>query len=35
MKKESYRSKVRSLRRSNNKVHVANTRSVPRGGLRK
>lgn len=35
MRKESRRSKRRSLARSNRLVHVDNTRQVPRGGMRK
>lgn len=33
-KKESYKQKKASLNRSNNRVHVMNSRIVPRGGRR-
>lgn len=35
MRKESYKAKKRSLRRSNNRIHADNVRQVPRGGNRK
>lgn len=34
MRKESYKAKRRSLRKSNNRVNAVNTRQVPRGGVR-
>lgn len=34
MRKESRKAKVRSLRRTNNRVNAVNTRTVPRGGVR-
>lgn len=34
MRKESYRAKKRSLKRSNNRVNAVNSRQVPRGGVR-
>lgn len=34
MRKESRRSKARSLAKSNRKVNTLNTRKIPRGGIR-